>query len=883
MNKATEKLSRIFRLEAQQGFENRAVMGGLVRLTQTWESDAREVAMEEKTIQFVSQKFGSYAQLSPIERKNTLIEIAEKLAIQETLNLPAFAVSDAMPDLSQTVNEEDERQTASVNARSHLLKSISASETTSKSTGISASSQRARAKSPVSAARPTHQAGDSSSVAIGQSGPKTAGAKTAGVKSPPAPRFGIEAPVTVIRGVGDKQAENLSRLGVYKIKDLLNLFPRRYDDYSKLKTINMLYVGDEVTIIAKVLSSTMYQISRGRKIVEVIVSDTTGNLRLMWFNQQWILKILREGMFISISGKVENYMGRMVIMHPEFEALDKQQLNTNRIVPVYPLTANVTQKWLRRLQFNTVNYWSPKIHEFMPAKVQEKAKLIPLPEAYTQIHFPDDEKSLKSAQNRFAFDEIFLIQLGVIQQKKYWQTLTGRAWTVSDSWLNERLAGLPFELTGAQMRTVNEIRGDLAQTHPMNRLLQGDVGSGKTVVAMLAMAMVIEGGAQAAIMAPTSILAEQHYRTLSRLMTTATDGKQPFLEADQVRLLTGDTSAAERAEIHADLQSGHLKVLIGTHALIEDPVQFQDLQLVVIDEQHRFGVNQRAKLRAKGDNPHVLVMTATPIPRSLQLTIFGDLDVSVIDEMPAGRLPVHTMVAFPNERERVYNNIRAQVKQGNQAFIIYPLVEASENEEIKAAVDEQKRLQEEVFPDLKVGLVHGRLKPTEKDEVMLKFRDREFDILVSTSVVEVGVDIPNATMMVIEGANRFGLAQLHQFRGRVGRGDEQSYCFLIPQSSDDAENERLNVMTRTNDGFLLAEEDLKQRGPGDFLGTKQAGYVELKMANLFDVQLIKKARDLAERLLEDDPELEKEENTDLKNVLEHFWSSQAEDGSGDLS
>lgn len=519
----------------------------------------------------------------------------------------------------------------------------------------------------------------------------------------------------------------------------------------------------------------------------------------------------------------------------------------------------------------------------MPEKVQKKAKLIPLPEAYTQIHFPDDEKSLKSAQNRFAFDEIFLIQLGVIQQKKYWQTLTGRAWTVSDGWLNERLAGLPFKLTGAQMRTVNEIRGDLARTHPMNRLLQGDVGSGKTVVAMLAMAMVIEGGAQAAIMAPTSILAEQHYRTLSRLMTTSVDGKQPFLEADQVRLLTGDTSAAERAEIHADLQSGHLKVLIGTHALIEDPVQFQDLQLVVIDEQHRFGVNQRAKLRAKGDNPHVLVMTATPIPRSLQLTIFGDLDVSVIDEMPAGRLPVHTMVAFPNERERVYNNIRAQVKQGNQAFIIYPLVEASENEEIKAAVDEQKRLQKKVFPDLKVGLVHGRLKPAEKDEVMLKFRDREFDILVSTSVVEVGVDIPNATMMVIEGANRFGLAQLHQFRGRVGRGDAQSYCFLIPQSSDDVENERLNVMTRTNDGFLLAEEDLKQRGPGDFLGTKQAGYVELKMANLFDVQLIKKARDLAEWVLEDDPELEKEENTDLKNVLEHFWSSQAEDGSGDLS
>ncbi|HQC63913.1 MAG TPA: OB-fold nucleic acid binding domain-containing protein, partial [Anaerolineaceae bacterium] len=465
MNKATEKLSRIFKLEAQQGFENRAVMGGMVRLTQAWESDAREVAMDETTIQFVSQKFSVYEQLNPAERKTALIEIAEQLAIQETLNLQAFAVSETLADFSQAVSAENGSQSANLNARSHLSKSLP--------TNISTSTQRARTKSPVSAARPTHQAGASSSVSSARVGTKSAGAKTT-----PAPRFGIEAPVTVIRGIGDKQAENLSRLGVYKIKDLLNLFPRRYDDYSKLKTINMLYIGDEVTIIAKVVSSSMYPVSRGRKIVEVIVSDTTGNLRLMWFNQTWILKTLREGMFISISGKVENYMGRLVIMHPEFEALDQQQLNTNRIVPVYPLTANVTQKWLRRLQFNTVNYWSPKIHEFMPAKVQEKGKLIQLPEAYSQIHFPDDEASLKAAQHRFAFDEIFLIQLGVIQQKRYWQTLTGRGWTVSDVWLKDRLASLPYELTGAQTRTVREIRQDLAQTHPMNRLLQGDVGSG---------------------------------------------------------------------------------------------------------------------------------------------------------------------------------------------------------------------------------------------------------------------------------------------------------------------------------------------------------------------------------------------------------------------
>ena len=876
MNKATDKLSRIFKLEAQQGFENRAVMGGLAKLIPTWQSDAREMAIDEQLIQKVSPHFANYEHLTPFERQQSLIELSDLLGFAQDLNLESFRPSppknlETQSVLSGVLPDQTKLQNKPGSSR------IDAQTSTASATHP----RTQRQKAPLSKARPTHGLDDP---ALTRSEDLSKQSTTKAVpKTSSRARFGIEAPVTVIRGVGDKQAENLSRLGVYKIKDLLNLFPRRYDDYSKLKTINMLYHGDEVTIIAKVVSSSMYQISRGRKIVEVIVSDTTGNLRLMWFNQEWILKTLREGMFISISGKVESYMGRLVIMHPEFEALDQQQLNTNRIVPVYPLTANVTQKWLRRLQFNTVNYWSPKIHEFMPEKVQEKAKLVELPDAYAQIHFPDDEDKLKSAQHRFAFDEIFLIQLGVIQQKKHWQTLSGRGWTVSDAWLDQRLTQLPYELTGAQMRTVKEIRHDLAQTHPMNRLLQGDVGSGKTVVAMLGMAIVIEGGTQAAIMAPTSILAEQHYRTFSRLMTEGKNEQKAFLEADQVRLLTGDTSAAERAEIHRDLQSGHLKVLIGTHALIEDPVQFKDLQLVVIDEQHRFGVNQRAKLRAKGDNPHLLVMTATPIPRSLQLTIFGDLDVSVIDEMPAGRLPVHTMVAFPEERKRVYDNIRAQVKMGNQAFIIYPLVEASENEEVKAAVDEQKRLQKEIFPDLRVGLVHGRLKPAEKDKVMLAFRDREYDILVSTSVVEVGVDIPNATMMVIEGANRFGLAQLHQFRGRVGRGDAQSYCFLIPQSSDDAENNRLNVMTSTNDGFLLAEEDLKLRGPGDFLGTKQAGYLELKMANLMDTRLIKQARDVAEWLLADDPELEKVENADLKRVLEHFWSSQTEDGSGDLS
>lgn len=875
MNKATEKVSRIFKLEAQQGFENRAVMGGFERFIPAWQSDAREVALDEKLIQTVSQHFSAYGALNPIERQKVLIEIAKSLDIDKLLNLDAFKPSPFIPLAKQPPH--------SLQQTSKLKGSIPGSVGQDL---IPSPTRQRRAKAATSTGMPTQSVetmqdlGQTEAQRKKETDPKNAAAKP--VRS--TKQFGIEAPVTVIRGIGEKQADNLSRLGIYKIKDLLNFFPRRYDDFSKLKTINMLYQGDEVTIIAKVVSSTMYQSGRGRKIVEVVVSDTTGSLRLLWFNQEWILRTLREGMFISISGKVESYMGRAVIWHPEFEPLDQQQLNTNRIVPVYSLTANVTQKWIRRLQFNTVKFWSPKIHEYMPESVQNKAKLIQLDEAYAQIHFPDEENKLKAAQQRFAFDEIFLIQLGIIQQRRLWQGLEGRAWTVSEAWMDQHLAMLPYELTGAQRRTVDEIRRDLSQTHPMNRLLQGDVGSGKTVVAMLGMSMVIAGGAQAAIMAPTSILAEQHYRTFSRLMTEEQNGKKAFLDSDQVRLLTGDTPAVERAGTLEALKSGRVKVLIGTHALIEDPVVFQDLQFIVIDEQHRFGVNQRARLRAKGDNPHLLVMTATPIPRSLQLTVFGELDVSVIDEMPAGRLPIHTMLAFPGERDRVYKNIRAQVKEGNQAFIIYPLVEASENEEVKAAVDEHKRLQKEVFPDLRVGLVHGRMRPADKDAVMMAFRDRDYDILVSTSVVEVGVDIPNATMMVIEGANRFGLAQLHQFRGRVGRGDKQSYCFLIPQTSDNAENVRLSIMTSTNDGFELAEADLEIRGPGDFLGTKQAGLPLLKMASLFDTRLINKARETAEWLLKKDPNLEQEENTPLRLVLEHFLTSQDEDGTGgDLS
>ena len=481
---------------------------------------------------------------------------------------------------------------------------------------------------------------------------------------------------------------------------------------------------------------------------------------------------------------------------------------------------------------------------------------------------------------------------------------------VEDDWISQQLSRLPFPLTNAQQHSLTDIRMDLASGHPMNRLLQGDVGSGKTVIAAMAAGIILQSGAQVAVMAPTSILAEQHYKNLLKMLSAeinviplqepvapATDSTTeegdfqtsapfetlatpepslpsapPLLQPEQIQLLIGATPEAEKRTIRAGLADGSISLVIGTHALIEEPVEFKDLQLAIVDEQHRFGVQQRSALRSKGDTLHLLVMTATPIPRSLALTVYGDLDLSVMDEMPPGRQPVGTYVLSPRERERAYYLIRSQVQKGQQAFIIYPLVEESQNSETKAAVDDHSRLQTEVFPELKLGLLHGRMRPEEKDEVMHAFHNREIDILVSTSVVEVGVDVPNATVMLIEGANRFGLAQLHQFRGRVGRGSEKSYCLLIPDTADAVENQRLQVMVETNDGFVLAERDLEQRGPGEFLGTRQSGYGGLRLASLTDIHLIDAARRHAQSLFAADPDLSQPQHQALSAALIDFWT-----------
>ncbi len=685
---------------------------------------------------------------------------------------------------------------------------------------------------------------------------------------------GLEAPLTVLHGIGPETAKDYARLGIQTLRDLLLYFPRRYDDYSRMKTINRLVLGEECTVIGTVWEAHLRPMrNRMGKMLKVILSDPTGMLEVTFFNQEFLARTLTPGRQIVISGRINQYLGKLTIQPDEWEDLDRDLLSTARIVPVYRSTAGIKQRALRKLTAQVAQYWAPKQPDPLPSALVERAGLLKYGDALAQIHFPDNPERLAAAQHRLAFDELLLVQLGVMRQRRQWQSHAGSPLPATDEWLEGFLAGLPYPLTGAQRRAVNEVRADMNRDVPMNRLLQGDVGAGKTAVAAVAMALTTQAGSQAAIMAPTSILAEQHYRTLSALLGPALG------DPGALRLLQGSSTAFEKAEIYAGLRSGAIRVVVGTHALIEGPVEFARLGLVVVDEQHRFGVAQRAALRGKGASPHLLVMTATPIPRSLALTVYGDLDLSVLDEMPPGRQPIQTHLMQAQERERGYGFIRSQLQKGRQAFIIFPLVEESEKIDAKAAVDEHVRLQREVFGDYRLGLLHGRLKPDAKDEVMTKFRAGEYDVLVSTSVVEVGVDVPNATVMLIEGANRFGLAQLHQFRGRVGRGEHASVCLLVSDATNGDTDERLKAMVESQDGFYLAQKDLDLRGPGDFLGTRQSGLSGLNMARLSDLVTIEKARREAALLFDRDPDLQAPEHQALAEKLTAFWTPGAGDSS----
>ena len=701
----------------------------------------------------------------------------------------------------------------------------------------------------------------------------------------------LDVSVEELKGVSKIYARRLARLGVSTIRDLLYCFPRRYDDFSQLRHINELTYGEQVTIVGVVWSTATRHTNRGQTITETILTDGTGTIQATWFNQPFLEKQLQAGRKIVLSGRVDEYLGRLVFSGPEWEPLQKELLHTGRLVPIYPLTEGITPRWMRRLVKSAVDEWSGKLADPLPSSVRLNLNLLDIITAIRQIHFPDNKEILERARSRLAFDEFLMIQLGVLRQRHAWREQPGQPLAVDEALVNGLIAALPFALTGAQERSLREILRDIQQPYAMSRLLQGDVGSGKTIVALIGMLMAVANGTQAAVMVPTEVLAEQHARTIQNMLSLIAeqvtaqpeDGPEPnaalveLINRARVRLLTGSVPKAEREAILRELESGEANLLVGTHALIQEGVNFRNLSFVVIDEQHRFGVNQRAALRQKAFNPHLLVMSATPIPRTLALTIYGDLDVSVIDELPPNRQKILTRWLYPVERERAYAFLRNQLEKSHQAFIICPLIEESEKTEAKAAVTEYERLKEQVFPRRRLGLLHGRMKSSQKEEAMNAFKKGEYEILVSTAVVEVGIDVPNATVILIEGANRFGLAQLHQFRGRVGRGTEQSYCLLLSDTPSEEGEQRLQAIEKTHDGFALAEEDLKMRGPGEFFGTRQSGLPNLKVAQLSDMRILEKAREEAARLFEADPGLQQPEHRLLAQRVDQFWQASESD------
>ncbi len=682
----------------------------------------------------------------------------------------------------------------------------------------------------------------------------------------------LSEPVTTLAGIGAKMAEKLATVPIATIDDVLNTFPRRYDDYTAMNPLGRLRPGEMISAMGQVRSVSEIKGKRGIDALRVVIEDGTGTLNVSFFNQSYLRGKFQRGTQVVFSGKTDLYLGKISMTNPHWEYVDQEALTTRTIVPVYPLTSSLSPANMRRVTDAALAAWGEKLPDPVPDSVLDRTDLAEYSWAVRQMHRPESMELLEVARRRLVFDELLLLQLGVLRNRRIWQSVPADPLPVSDDWLTAFEAVLPYQLTNAQQMALADIRADLKAYIPMNRLLQGDVGSGKTVVATATMLMAVASQHQAALMAPTSILAEQHFRTISRLISNLPDGN-----AIPVRLLTGATPAAERNATLADVRDGKVAILIGTHALIEDNVQFARLGVAVIDEQHRFGVEQRARLRGKGTNPHLLVMTATPIPRTLALTVHADLDLSVLNELPPGRTPIETRLLKIQERERAYSFVRAEIDQGRQAFIVYPLVESSESEamaDVRSATVEYERLRTEIFPDLKLGLLHGRLSAAEKDAVMAAFSAGETHVLVSTSVIEVGIDVPNASVIVIEGANRFGLAQLHQFRGRVGRGQHTSFCLLIPDDSADLafDNPRLMAMQNTTDGFKLAEIDWKLRGAGDLLGTRQSGGVGT-MAEFITAELVELAQHEARALYADDPLLTFTEHRLLKQRLQMVYGN----------
>ena len=666
----------------------------------------------------------------------------------------------------------------------------------------------------------------------------------------------LDAPAQYVKGVGPARAEQLARLGLHTVEDLLYHVPRRYEDRSHLASIASLVPGQRQATQGVVLA--LSEKRHGTYQFVAALSDETGVLQAIWFGQRYLRRVIRRGSRLIVYGRVER-SGRLQMMVEEFEILtgdDDDTLHTGRIVPMHPATEGLSPRVLRTIIAQTLSQHLDGVPDMLPDAVRRRLDVPPLREALQAIHFPTSLAEAEAAHRRLAFDELLVLQLGVLGRRQVLQTVDKEVRYAGDGALLQRFVGsLPYELTRAQRRVLAEITADLRRRAPMNRLLQGDVGSGKTVVAAAALWLCVGGGFQGALMAPTEILAGQHYLTFRQLLAPL---------GVRVGLVTGGAAKRARERMRNLLRAGEVEVAIGTHALLEEGVAFARLGLVVVDEQHKFGVTQRAALRHKGFHPDVLVMTATPIPRTLSLTLYGDLDVSVLDEMPPGRGVVRTYVRGPDKRPEVYAWVREQANAGRQAYVVCPLIEESEKLQVEAAVRLADRLSQDALRGVPLSVLHGRMRPEEKEQVMESFRGGAVKVLVATPVIEVGIDVPQATIMVIEDADRFGLAQLHQLRGRIGRGAQTSHCVLLSSMATDAARTRMETMAQTQDGFVIAQRDLQLRGPGEILGTRQHGLPDLRVADLLaDVAVLELARDEAHRLLLEDPDLSQPEHATL--------------------
>ena len=910
-------IRRPFQQELRKGCRDDVVVNGLGNYVQLWtkNGDAFTLeATEKEVLNGLAALFENYAGASPAERQRTLEEATKQIdvALSGGQRPPVNTSDTDTETLRKRQQPTTQPKRPKKNTQPEMLSLFGETESCPESPPI----KREPTPAPI-----THKGQAERLSLLGdeevfsqrsESAPPEDDSASVPIPDTPVSTdldsldF-LSEPPQYIKGIGPRRAEMLSEeLNIQTVSELLAYYPRDYIDRSK--TVEIYNVGrttddEPETIQGKVVNHTSSPTARGKKIGKISIYDGTGVAMLVNFGRRiGIMKsLLPVDTEVVVSGKFSRRYNEIQATDYEFELFEEDNLiHTKRIVPKYPLTAKLTAKMLRAWMRTALDAYGQQIPEILPLALRQRQGLIDRQSAINEIHFPTSEAHRKAAQKRLAFEEFFLLTIGMEMKKERKISQAGIAFQVgtetqenTPSLLRDFVASLPYELTGAQKRVFAEIQNDMGKKSVMNRLIQGDVGSGKTVVAAMALLCAIENGYQGALMVPTEILAEQHYYNLSEMFehlhreSTQTDGRKI-----NVVLLKSDLPKAERDEALAAITDGSADLVVGTQALIQEGVDFHRLGLVIIDEQHRFGVMQRATLRNKAQSgngeqkghaaavlaPDVLVMTATPIPRTLALTLYGDLNVSVIDEMPPGRQIIKTYWIKERDREKLYDNLRKEIQRGRQAYVVYPLVEESEKlEELKAATEMADHLQNVVFPNLRVGLLHGQMKSVEKQEVMANFNDRQIDILVSTTVIEVGIDVPNATLMVIENAERFGLSQLHQLRGRVGRGKHQSACYLVASPRGDDSYQRIQAMIRTNNGFRIAEADLNIRGPGEFFGTRQSGIPNFKIANIIhDASLLESAKKEAELLIEADSGLNAPEHQLLKRMLQKHWRGNLE-------